>query len=1035
MNYAEKLKDSRGRAAEGLLATKIIDLMDKLRLGDTENAARRWIWELLQNAKDVAYDNEPVSVVIEFNCILENPTLVFKHNGQPFTSDNITSLIHQVSSKKRKVDLTIKKRPTGKFGTGFLSTHLLSEMVDVYGVVKEPELPFKEFVITLDRTATEPDEVLESVTRSLNAVNHLLNSENEYSSFNPTDQNTKFIYHLLDKKVLVAQAGIDDLHVSLPYTLAFTTEIAQVAVNHEGMMYKVSQRRKLSNEIEEICIIEDKGKSQDSILRRIIVISSEKASIALEIYNEEGNIKIMPFSDTIPRLFCDFPLVGSHDFPFPVIINCPDFNINEPRNGVWLTNKDDIRVKENEQIMDEAVLLFGKLLNYAAKNNWMNLYEICKTGTSTQSEWLSKLWFDDIILKALRNYIVYTPIITIGADKKAILDDIGDPIIHFPQGLNNDIRENIWKLSQQIYLLPPFEEVHEWAKVIWKTRLLITLSVLAKEVERTIDLNGLRVLLKHQVEPVIWLNDFYKTMNLDIVFEDEVIADKFAIIPNQSGTFLLRNDLKVDKEQLIQEEIKDVLNILGKNIRNQLLLSTAHTSTRVKYTPSTEQNYIDEMNLLLTGNSIAPEQKDLACDFLIKLFPKDDQENIRRNKIYNFSKVIYAETVLEKKLISHNADIWKEADKIQIKTLVKTIANAKNLGQFSELYFSNDFQKALVFLNEFVDFLVANEMDGQLNVSSKPLLPNQHGIFKIKDAIHLDDGEIPDQLKIVAEIINYDIKDLLLDKAIYLYLPDARTITSDIVATEISSRIKPSVLVHPRSENTKEACKLLLHYFIQYPEQAKVLFTDLYKNKHKLYDDEEIANNMKQAEDVKQMMEELNISSLDELRTLLSINYKSEDVPVDDLIEITTEILASWGVTNREEYNALIGSDVKGHNFRHYSIPTTMMFDRAQELIERAKVNIMNHLDQSDQYNTDYMELIAPTVLAGILKGGINIHVVFRPGDKGEVLFYYPSEKAALDLDNAELWVDDGCNDPFHLTLGRILQTTGINRIPIYGIN
>jgi hypothetical protein len=1035
MNYADKLKDSRGRAAEGLLATKIIDLMDKLRLGDTENAARRWIWELLQNAKDVAYDDKPVSVVVEFNCLLENPTLVFKHNGQPFSSDNITSLIHQVSSKKRKVEPTVKRRPTGKFGTGFLSTHLLSEMVDVHGIVKEQGLPYKEFVITLDRSATESHEVLESVTKSLEAVNQLLNSEKEYSAFNPADHNTKFIYHLLNKKVSVAQAGIDDLHVSLPYTLAFTTEIAQVAVDHEGMMYEVSQRQKLNDDIEEICIIEDNGKDIDNVLRRIVVLSGEKAAIALEIYHEEGNIRIKPFSDTIPRLFCDFPLVGSHDFPFPVIINCSDFNINEPRNGVWLTNKDDKRVKENEQIMDEAVLLFGKLLNYAAKNKWMNLYEICKTGTSTQSEWLSKVWFDDTILKALRNYIIYTPIITIGTDKKAILDDFGDPIIHFPQGANNEIRENIWKLSQQIYLLPPFEEVQEWAKVIWKTRLLITLPVLAKEVEKTIDLNGLHVLLKHQVEPVKWLNDFYKTMNLDIVFEDEVIAGKFAVIANQSGTFLLRNDLKVDEEHSIQEEIKDVLNILGRNIRDQLLFTTAYTGTRVKYISSTEQNYIDEMNLLLTGNSITLEQKYSACDFLIALFPTDDQENIRRNKIYYFSKVIYEETVSEKKLIKHNADIWKEADKIQIKAIATTIADAKNLEHFSELYFSNDLKKALSFLNEFVEFLVANEMDGQLNVSNKPLLPNQHGIFKIKDAIHLDDGEIPEQLKIVAEIIGYDIKDLLLDKAIYLYLPEARTITADIVATEISSRIKPAALIHPRPENTKEACKLLLLYFIQYPEQSKAMFTDLYNHKHKLYDDEEIANNMKQAEDVKQIMEELNISSLDQLRGLLSRNFKTEDMPAQDVIEITTEILASWGVTTREEYDALIGSDVKGHNFRHYSIPTTMMFDHAQELIERAKVNIMKYLAQSDQYDTKYMELIAPTVLAGIVKGGINIHVVFRPGDKGEVLFYYPSEKAALDLDNAELWVDDGLNDPFHLTLGRILQTTGINRIPIYGIN
>jgi hypothetical protein len=1035
MNYADKLKDSRGRAAEGLLATKIIDLMDKLRLGDTENAARRWIWELLQNAKDVAYENQPVSVAVEFNSVQERATLTFKHNGQPFTSDNITSLIHQVSSKKRTVDPVAKRRPTGKFGTGFLSTHLLSEMVDVHGVVKEEGLPHKEFSITLDRSGIEPDDVLESVTKSLNAVNQLLNSENEYSTFNSAEHNTKFVYHLQNNKVPVAQAGINDLHVSLPYTLAFTDEIAEVAVSHENIIYQVSQRTKLDEGIEQISIIEDTGKGPDNTLRHIVVLSTGKSSIALEIIFQSNETLIKPFEDTTPRLFCDFPLIGSHDFPFPVIINCPDFNINEPRNGVWLTHKDDRRVLENEQIMDEAILLFDKLLKYASQNNWMNLYEICKTSAALQSDWLSKQWFDDTVLKALRHYIVSTPIINTAFGKKAILDDFDEPIVYFPSGINVQIRENVWKLCQYSYTLPPFEEVHDWAKVIWKTSLLITLPVLAYEVEKTINLDGLYTFLKFKTEPLSWLNFFYETINLDIAFEDEIIADKYAIIPNQSATFRVRSDLKLDAEKKIQEEVKDALNILGRNIREQLLSTKVHTSARILYATSTEQNYIDEMNLLLTGAGITAEQKYSACDFLISLFSTDDRNNLRRNNIYNFSKTIYPDTIPGKTFIRNNADVWKEADKIQVKALVASIADTKNLEDFSNSFFSNDYKQALVFLHDFVEFLIANEMEGQLNLINKPILPDQHGIFKIKDAVNLDDGEIPEQLKTVAEIVGYDIKDILLDKNIFLELPEARTVTANTVASEISLKIIPAASIHPRPEKTKEACRLLLLYFIEHSERAKTLFADLYNHKHKLYDDEEIANNIKQAESVKQLMDELNISSLEQMRELLSRNVLFEDSPESEIFEITTEILASWGVTTREEYNTLMGSDVTARIFKHYSIPTTMMFDKAQELIERAKINIVAYLTQSNNYNTEFMELIAPTVLAGITKEGVDIHVVFRPGDNGEVLFYYPSEKAALDLDNAELWVDDGIIDPFRLTLGRILQTTGINRIPIYGTN
>jgi hypothetical protein len=47
------------------------------------------------------------------------------------------------------------------------------------------------------------------------------------------------------------------------------------------------------------------------------------------------------------------------------------------------------------------------------------------------------------------------------------------------------------------------------------------------------------------------------------------------------------------------------------------------------------------------------------------------------------------------------------------------------------------------------------------------------------------------------------------------------------------------------------------------------------------------------------------------------------------------------------------------------------------------------------------------------------------------VIVYYSSEKDTLDYENAELWIDNGVDKPRHLTLGKILKTTGINRIPV----
>jgi hypothetical protein len=64
MSYKDKFEQSDKKALNSLIAAKILDLMDKLRLDVNENAQRRWIWELLQNAKDVAFDNQQVAIKV-----------------------------------------------------------------------------------------------------------------------------------------------------------------------------------------------------------------------------------------------------------------------------------------------------------------------------------------------------------------------------------------------------------------------------------------------------------------------------------------------------------------------------------------------------------------------------------------------------------------------------------------------------------------------------------------------------------------------------------------------------------------------------------------------------------------------------------------------------------------------------------------------------------------------------------------------------------------------------------------------------------
>lgn len=73
---------------------------------------KRWIWELIQNAKDtVAQDpnRNGVNILIE----IDGDNVYFRHDGNPFTADALFGLLYKYSEDKEN------QESTGRFGTGF----------------------------------------------------------------------------------------------------------------------------------------------------------------------------------------------------------------------------------------------------------------------------------------------------------------------------------------------------------------------------------------------------------------------------------------------------------------------------------------------------------------------------------------------------------------------------------------------------------------------------------------------------------------------------------------------------------------------------------------------------------------------------------------------------------------------------------------------------------------------------------------------------------------------------------------------------
>ena len=58
----------------------------------------------------------------------------------------------------------------------------------------------------------------------------------------------------------------------------------------------------------------------------------------------------------MPKLFISFPLIGSENFPFPIVINCQNLQPNETRSNIALVENDDATgSKIKNEMMNKSV--------------------------------------------------------------------------------------------------------------------------------------------------------------------------------------------------------------------------------------------------------------------------------------------------------------------------------------------------------------------------------------------------------------------------------------------------------------------------------------------------------------------------------------------------------------------------------------------------------------------------------------------------------------------------------------------------------
>ena len=524
-----------------------------------ESMRTRWIWELLQNARDASIGKD--SLIATVQCLPNE--LTFLHNGKGFTGREIAHLIYHGSTK-------IEEEETiGQYGSGFLTTHLLSPVVEVSGELDDGQL----FNFRIERKPGTVDELRESM-------------ELAYEDFDPSsslrvpipaDFTTRFVYPIGNDAVDAVEKGIAMLKQCAPFVVVFNQEFSRIDIENRGetMCFEVVERPPQDSEgIQQITVAESTDGNRRE--RQYLLAQGEETSVAIPLESDGDSSVCSPIEDT-PRLFLGFPLVGTESFSFPTVINSFKFTPTENRDGVYLgKNEQDAANIKNQVIIEEACELLVHLLRYAASSGWHHAYRLAgipnpniPEQSGLQTDWFRERLKAKLIEKVRQTPAVLTEASNAVAPKNAMLplakNDAG---VEALWDLLADWQGNREKLPRRDEAAGWYKAINSWASVsdCKASKFGEDGAQLARRVEeRCSSLADLHNLLQVEVCAVEWLDRFYQFLG-DNEFEPVIRNRRF--VPNQVGEFHQLSNLRRDSD--IDEELKDIGELLEWRIRSKL---------------------------------------------------------------------------------------------------------------------------------------------------------------------------------------------------------------------------------------------------------------------------------------------------------------------------------------------------------------------------------------------------------------------------------------------------------------------------------
>lgn len=717
---------------------------------------KRWVWELIQNAKDTIA-SDPTRNQINVRIEIEGDIVRFRHDGNPFTSDARFGLLYKYSEDKENSE------STGRFGTGFLTTHCLSKVVTIesnmYSNDEKTELC--GFSVTMYRDGQIEKELLEGLDKM----------EESQKYYGDLFEWTTCTYHVsTDSGRRAIQLGIENFYKHITQTMLFCKELASIELNDNGKITNIIRRP-----IEEVA---------PNVMSAIFKIHGETISIRRFLYSsyheynkelsdryradreiridaaievDENNCIVSHAGNT--SHFCVLPLVGIEtQLEEPIILNSPDFEPDEERQSLLLSgqnwDEEHNNISEvgiNQIIYSKVYSLYDNLVSYLSSNSYGKLYLLANgLKKAKEHDKLDGKWYSENVIKNYRDVLLKYPVVEPYANKE--LKKLADCIIVKESKNENEV----FSLLTSLYPDKLIKDNHEWSQFVWKEGLDIwNTEDLCKNIEEKNNWNNITL------EEGVAVTDWYNKFLTHVQTYDEHYLKKYALLPNMNGELKKRDAENFKQGEKVSAFIIDLLVKLGKDVKPLLLHDSISTiELDSKYN---SQSYSADVNKLVKEliDNASPTSKLQSVLPLLSVLPVDTEKYkpefiSQRKAFFGIAKSLFSLTDAIPTEDNHLlAGAWSELDTWFVTYILQSL---KSLGDLSNLPEGLDAK----WLNNSLKSLKVEI--SRLNTYA--VLPNQKGKFCTQEALYKD-KEVPDSLKVPEfDEISLTYKDILLHKDI-----------------------------------------------------------------------------------------------------------------------------------------------------------------------------------------------------------------------------------------------------------------------------